>query len=66
MKGLWYEQSRDRYRVRVMKNKRVFHLSYHKSRAEAETVLTLIRRAYSPTEPRILRLVYQTKLYFGT
>jgi len=27
--GIWYEEARKRYRVRLYKGKKVFHLSYH-------------------------------------
>lgn len=38
-KGLFYEEGRGRFRVRLYHEKRVFHLSYHYSYEEAITTL---------------------------
>ena len=34
--GIWYEQPRNRYRVRLYKKGQVVHLSYHKDLASAQ------------------------------
>lgn len=35
-KGVWYEEKRDRYRVRIYRgSSRVIHLSYHETEADA-------------------------------
>jgi hypothetical protein len=38
-KGIFYEASRDRYRVRLYKFNRVTHRSYHRTFEEAERAL---------------------------
>lgn len=38
-KGIWYEKSRGRYRVRVYSANKVYHLSYHRSLNEAKHTL---------------------------
>lgn len=63
-KGVWYEKPRERYRVRIVRNKRKLHLSYHKSKDEAVTTYEVIRSAFDPNIKRIDRLINQTRLFY--
>lgn len=63
-KGLWYEKARNRYRVRIYRNKTIVHLSYHKEREDAEAVLHVFTKTTDPKTDRIYRLVNQTRLYY--
>lgn len=48
-KGLFYEEGRKRFRVRLYHEKRVFHLSYHYSYEEAIATLEAaknVKRSY--------------------
>jgi hypothetical protein len=62
--GIWYEEPRNRYRVRLYRNREVTHLSYHKSQLEAEATLKgLKNESVTPMTP-LERLILQTRLYY--
>jgi len=63
-RGLWYEEGRDRYRVRIYRNRTIVHLSYHKELKDAEAVLRVFEETTNPTVDRIDKMINQTRLYF--
>lgn len=52
LKGLWFEAARNRWRVRLYRNRTLFHLSYHASYEDALNALRNARRK-RPTAPSI-------------
>lgn len=42
-RGIWYEAARDRYRVRLYRNKIPYLVGYYKTRCEAESALLGLR-----------------------
>ena len=54
-KGIWFEENRNRYRVRLYKNGKVVHRSYHTTYEAAESALRdalRTRHAAEPEQPR--------------
>lgn len=49
-KGVWYEQKRKRWRVRLYHNNEVVHRSYHRSEAEANAALDDARQKQVPKQ----------------
>jgi hypothetical protein len=62
--GVWYEEPRDRYRVRLYKNREVTHLSYHKTQSEAESTLKNIKNEAANTMTPLERLIIQTRVFY--
>ena len=62
--GIWYEEPRKRYRVRLYRNREVTHLSYHKSQIEAETTLKGLRTETSNPMTPLERLIIQTRVFY--
>ena len=50
-KGIWFEENRNRYRVRLYKNGKVAHRSYHNTYEEAESALRDAMRTRHTAEP---------------
>ena len=63
-RGIWYEERHDRFRVRIYRNGRVAHLSYHKTVEEAESTLTQFKNSESGSSD-IFKLVEQAKIYYS-
>jgi hypothetical protein len=63
-KGVWFEETRQRYRVRIVRNKMKIHLSYHKTKDEAVNTYEVICSTLDPKVDRIDRLINQTKLFY--
>lgn len=56
-RGVYYEAARKRYRVRIYKNKRVVHLSYHKRLNDALNTWHEVQGAQpDDTEDRMMDL----------
>ena len=54
-KGIWFEENRNRYRVRLYKNGKVVHRSYHTTYEAAESALRdalRTRHSAEPEQPR--------------
>jgi|LWDU01.1.fsa_nt_gi hypothetical protein len=51
-RGIWYEETRKRYRVRLYKKGEVIHLSYHAKYEQA--LLALNKARYSPKQANTL------------
>ena len=62
--GIWYEESRARYRVRLYRNREVTHLSYHKTQVDAEATLKSLKNDPEITITPLERLIMQTKIYY--
>ena len=50
-KGIWFEENRNRYRVRLYKNGKVAHRSYHNTYEAAESALRDALRTRHTAEP---------------
>ena len=62
--GIWYESSRNRYRVRLYRNREVTHLSYHKTQKDAELTLKSLKTNSENTITPLERLIIQTRMYY--
>jgi hypothetical protein len=62
--GIWYEESRSRFRVRMYRNREVIHLSYHKTRKDAETTLRGIKNETIHKGSPLERLILQTQIFY--
>lgn len=50
-RGLWYEKARKRWRVRLYKDNRVTHLSYHEKESAARRMLERAKTARKTIKP---------------
>lgn len=66
VKGIFWDESRKKYRLRLYKNGNLWHLSFHKSYDEALQTYMMLRspdqRTQNPTS--LMDLAFRLKLYY--
>jgi hypothetical protein len=63
-RGIWYEETRERYRVRIYQNKRVFHLSYHRTLNEALNIYHRIKELPDHPVGDLDTMLEQSHIYY--
>jgi hypothetical protein len=63
-RGVWFERNRNRYRVRIYKNKQVFHISYHRTLGEALSIFNRIKNLPEHPVGALDEMFEQTDIYY--
>lgn len=65
--GLWFEEKRNRWRVRLYHKRRVIHLSYHTTEQEARDVWRQVNdRLHNKPKTLMMGVLQDARLHYRT